>query len=86
MVVGRAGPEADHVGTKLLDHVGRVDTVAEGLVHGLAFAVDGPAVGQAFFIGRAAVSREDWNQPLYWSPPSMYMSAGQKPWSRFMAA
>src|SRR5699024_4392359 len=33
-----------------------------------------------------AVSREDWNQPRYWSRPSRYMVAGQKPWSFFMEA
>ena len=33
-----------------------------------------------------AVSREDWNQPRYWSRPSIYMSAGQKFWSFCMEA
>ena len=33
-----------------------------------------------------ATSSDDWNQPRYWSPPSIYISAGQKPWSRCMAA
>ena len=33
-----------------------------------------------------AVSSADWNQPRYWSRPSRYMVAGQKPWSFFMEA
>ena len=33
-----------------------------------------------------AVSKAAWNQPRYWSSPSMYTSAGQNPWSFFMEA
>ena len=32
------------------------------------------------------MSSELWNQPRYWSSPSIYTVAGQKPWSFFMAA
>ena len=40
MIVGRAGPEAADVSAVFLEHVGGIDAVAEGFVHGLALAVD----------------------------------------------
>ena len=49
MVIGRAGPEAEHVCTVFIGDLSRIHAVAERLVHGTAFAVHGPSVSDALF-------------------------------------
>ena len=53
MVVGGAGPQTDHIRTVLLEDLRGVHAVAQGLVHGTALAVHGPAVGDALLEGCA---------------------------------
>ena len=62
MVVGRACPQADHVRAELVDDIGGIDAVAEGLVHGLALAVDRPAVGEALLVRCALTQCADGHE------------------------
>ena len=62
MVVGGGGPQADDIRAELLDQVGGIYAVAQGLVHGPALAVHGPAVGQHLAEGRALVQSADGGQ------------------------
>ena len=62
MVVGGGGPQADDIRAELLDQVGGVYAVAQGLVHGTALAVYGPAVGQNLTEGSTLVQSADGGQ------------------------
>ncbi len=75
MVVRRTGPEADHIRAELIDDVGGIDTVAEGLVHGLALTVHSPAVGQALAVGSALPQRADSNQQRGLEPAAVLVAA-----------
>ena len=93
VIVRRTGPQAQHICAEFLDDLVGVHAVAQGLVHGAAFAVDGPAVGQALFEGRALAQGADGGQQAGLEPAAVlvgafqiYMSAGQKPWSSCMEA
>ena len=56
-------------------HAAAVDAVAEGLVHGLALAVHGPAVGQALLIGCALAQRADSHQQTGLEPAAVLVKA-----------
>ena len=51
MIVGAARPQTQQICAVLLKNLGRIHAVAQRLVHGLALAVHGPAVGQALLEG-----------------------------------
>ena len=53
MVIGAAGPQAQNVRAVFVYDLVGIHTVAQGFVHGAAFAVHGPAVGQALLKGCA---------------------------------
>ena len=57
MVVGRTRPQPEQVGTILLKDLRGVYAVAQGLVHSLALAVHGPAVGDALLEGSPLAQR-----------------------------
>ena len=75
MVIGRACPQTADVRAVLLEHVGGIDAVAEGLVHGLALAVDGPAVGDALFERSALAQRADCGQQRGLEPAAVLVEA-----------
>ena len=75
MVVGGTGPETDHIRAELLDDIGRVNAVAQGLVHGAALAVHGPAVGQALFVGGTLAQGADSHQQGGLEPAAVLVAA-----------
>ena len=75
MVVGGTGPETDHIRTELLDDIGRVNAVAQGLVHGAALAVHGPAVGQALSVGGTLAQGADSHQQGGLEPAAILVAA-----------
>ena len=75
MIVGRACPEAADVGAVFLEHVGGIDAVAEGFVHGLALAVDGPAVRDAFLKRSALAQCADSGQQRGLEPAAVLVEA-----------
>ena len=75
MVVGGACPEADHIRAELLDDIGGIDAVAEGLVHRLALAVNSPAVGQALFVRGALAQRADRDEQRGLEPAAILVAA-----------
>ena len=77
MIVGRACPEAADVSAVFLEHVGGIDAVAEGFVHGLALAVDGPAVRDALFERSALAQCADGGQQRGLEPAAILVEALQ---------
>ena len=75
MVVGRACPQADHICAELLDDVGGVNAVAEGLVHCTTLAVDRPAVGQALLVRCAHAQCADGNEQRRLEPATVLVAA-----------
>ena len=75
MVVGRARPQTADICAVLLEHVRRVHAVAERFVHGLAFAVDRPAVGDALFERSALAQRADCRQKRRLEPAAVLIEA-----------
>ena len=71
MIVGRACPQTADIRAVLLEYVGGIDAVAERFVHGLALAVDGPAVGDALFKGSALAQRADRGQQRRLEPAAV---------------
>ena len=59
MIVGGSSPQTQNVRAVLVEDIRRIDAVAEALVHGLALAVDRPAVGDALLKGRALTESAD---------------------------
>ena len=60
---------------ELLDDIGGIDTVAEGLVHRLALAVNSPAVGQALFVRGALAQRADRDEQRGLEPAAILVAA-----------
>ena len=77
VVVGGGGPQADDVRAVVLDQVRRVNTVAQGFVHGPALAVHRPAVGQHLLEGSAAVQRAHGGQKAGLEPAAILIRALQ---------
>ena len=75
VVVGAAGPEAQHIGAELVDDLGRVHAVAEGFVHGAPLAVDRPAVGQALAVRSALAERADGHEQRRLEPAAVLVAA-----------
>ena len=75
VIIRRACPQAADVRTVFLEHVRRVNAVAEGLVHGLALAIDRPAVGDALFKGSALAQRADSGQQTRLEPAAVLIKA-----------
>ena len=62
VIVRAGGPQTQNVRAVLVEHVRGIDAVAKALVHGLAFTVDRPAVGDALLKGRALAEGADSGQ------------------------
>ena len=75
VVVGAAGPEPYYIRAELRDELIGIDAVAEALVHGLALAVDCPAVGYALFVRSSLAERADRYQQRGLEPASVLVSA-----------
>ena len=75
VVVGAARPQTQHVGAELVDDLGRIHAVAEGLVHGLALTVDRPAVGQALAVRSALAERADGHEQGRLEPAAVLVAA-----------
>ena len=75
VIIRRACPQAADVRAVFLEHVRRIDAVAEGLVHGLALAVDRPAVRDALFKGSALPKRADRRQKARLEPAAVLIKA-----------
>ena len=75
VVVGAARPQSQHVGAELVDDLGRIHAVAERLVHGLALAVDRPAVGQALAVRGALAERADGHEQRRLEPAAVLVAA-----------
>ena len=59
VIVGGSSPQTQNVRAVLVEDIRRIDAVAKALVHGLALAVDRPAVGDALLKGRALTESAD---------------------------
>lgn len=85
MIVGGSSPQTQNVRAVLVEDIRRIDAVAKALVHGLALAVDRPAVGDALLKGRALTESADRREQRGLEPAtvlvetSRYIVAGQKP-------
>ena len=77
MVVGGGGPQADNIRAEVLNEVGRIDAVAQRLVHGPALTVYGPAVGQHLFEGGALIQRANGGQKGRLEPATVLVRALQ---------
>ena len=75
VVVGAARPQSQHVGAELVDDLGRIHAVAEGLVHCLALTVDRPAVGQALAVRSALAERADGHEQRRLEPTAVLVAA-----------
>ena len=77
VVVGAGGPQAQQVRAILVDDLCRVHAVAQGLVHGSALAVHGPAVGDALLEGRALAEGAHGGQQRGLEPAAVLVQALQ---------
>ena len=77
MVVGGGGPQTQDVRAVLIEDVGGIHAVAQRLVHGLALAVHGPAVGDALLEGRALAEGAHGGQQGGLEPAAVLVQALQ---------
>ena len=77
MVVRGGCPQTDDVCTEVLDKVSRVNTVAQGLVHCTALAVNHPAVGQNLLEGSALIQCANRSQKAGLEPTTVLVSTFQ---------
>ena len=75
VVVGGSGPQAQHVGAVLFKDLCGIHAVAQGLVHGLALAVHGPAVGDALLEGCALAKGAHGGQQRGLEPAAVLVQA-----------
>ena len=71
VIVRAGGPQAQDIRAVLVEHVRGIDAVAKALVHGLALAVDRPAVGDALLKGRALAEGADSGQQRRLEPAAV---------------
>ena len=75
MIVRGAGPQAQQVRAVLVEDLGGVHAVAQGLVHGAALTVHGPAVGQALLEGGPPLQRAHGHQQGALEPAAILVQA-----------